>query len=491
MRAAARRRWLAVAGGRPLAAAGLPFAAGGLSLLAAAVLFGFRLPVPDGRPQEAPGGRELVEALGCGACHTGVPGADSIRAVTPPFGEGAPPTAPAYVFHYLADPQTVRPDIGPARMPRYDLGERERVALALFVTNDREMRGVDDALREAMARHADADRAEGASLFETLNCGGCHLHPEAGSRVTAPDLSVTQLRVRPEWLVGYLADPVTIRPAGPVPGTGGQMPNFRLDRAEAAAVADYLLELDGPDPAARTGGQAPDATRAPGPDDLPVEALDWEPLALSPFAMRKAETLLRDRWSCLGCHRLGEDGGRIGPRLDGIVHRLRPGYVRALVQDPAHLVPGTIMPASLEQPDRLDLIASYLLRREGGWTGSEPVAGLSAPSGSTATGSSGAALYALRCAPCHGIGGAGDGFNAAFLTVAPTAHSDSAAMSARTDDTLYDGIHAGGRILGKSHRMPAFGASLDHDEKRALGAYIRTLCRCQGPAWSRDGRRGG
>ncbi len=462
-----------------------------LLLLAPAVLFGFRLTVPDGRPrpQEPPGGRELVEALGCGACHTGVPGGDSIRAVTPPFGEGAALIAPAYVFHYLTDPQTVRPDIGPARMPRYDLEERERVALALFVTNDRELRGVDDALRAAMARHADADRAEGTALFETLNCGGCHLHPEAGSRVTAPDLSVTRLRVRPEWLAGYLADPVTIRPAGP----GGQMPDFRLDPAEAAAVADYLLELDGPDPAARVGGRAPDATRTPEADDLPVEAPDWEPLSLSPFAMRKAETLLRNRWSCLGCHRLGEDGGRIGPRLDGIVHRLRPGYVRALIQDPAHLAPGTIMPASLEQPDRIELIASYLLRREARWTGSEPVAGVPALSGMSALSGStapGAALYALRCAPCHGAGGAGDGFNAPFLPVAPTAHSDSAAMSARTDDTLYDGIHAGGRILGKSHRMPAFGASLNDDEKRALVAYIRTLCRCLGPAWSRDGRRG-
>ena len=62
-------------------------------------------------------------------------------------------------------------------------------------------------------------------------------------------------------------------------------------------------------------------------------------------------------------------------------------------------------------------------------------------------------------------------------------------MSPRPDDTLYDGIHAGGWILGKSHRMPGFGASLDDDQIRSLVAYIRTLCDCQGPAWSRDGRR--
>lgn len=446
----------------------------GLTLLAAAVLAGFWPPVPDMPPRQVPDGQALVEALGCGACHTGVTGGEAIRAVTPPFGEGAAPTAPAYVFHYLADPQTVRPDIGPARMPLYQLDERQRVALALFVTNDRELRGVDDALREAMARHADAGRAEGAALFETLNCGGCHLHPEAGSRVTAPDLTLTGVRVRPEWLAAYLAAPVTIRPAGPVPGHGGSMPDFRLDPAEVTAVSRYLLELG-----------AEDAVGSP------AEAPGWEPLALSPFAMRKAETLLRDRWSCLGCHQLGDDGGRIGPRLDGIAQRLRPGYVRAIMQDPAHLAPGTIMPASLEQPDRLDLIASYLLRREDSWTGSEAVAGMPAlPSSAARATAPGAALYTARCAPCHGAGGAGDGFNAPFLPVTPTVHSDSAAMSLRTDDTLYDGIHAGARILGKSHRMPPFGASLDDGQKRALVAYIRALCRCQGPAWSRDGRRG-
>ncbi len=444
--------------------------------------------------QQLADGRGLVAALGCGACHAGVPGPDSIRTVSPAFGAGAPLMAPAYVFHYLADPQTVRPDIGPARMPRYALTERERVALALFVSNDREMRGVDDALREAMARYPGADRGAGAALFGNLGCAGCHAHPEVEPRFTAPDLSLTRLRVRPEWLPGYLAEPRTIRPAGPEPGHGGQMPDFRLGPDEVSAVAAYLLELaatpaQAAGTSARAAGTLVEAAAAqvqPGDGPAP-DWIDWQPLALSPFAMQKAETLLRDRWSCLGCHQLGDDGGRIGPRLDGIAERLRPSYVRALVEHPAHLAPGTIMPASLEQADRLDLVASYLVQREGRWLGSEPVAGLGADAvAADAEASPGEAQYQARCAPCHGAQGRGDGFNAQFLPVTPTVHADSAAMSLRPDDTLYDGIHAGGWILGKSHRMPAFGASLEDEQKRALVAYIRTLCRCLGPAWSRD-----
>ena len=432
-----------------------------------------------GTRQVTPEGRELITSLGCGACHAGVPGGDAIRSLAPSFGADAREMAPAYIFHYLADPQTVQPGIAPARMPTYDLDERQRVALALFVTNDREMRGVDDAFREARGRHPDADRAEGSALFEALNCAGCHNRPEAAPRVTAPDLSLTALRVREDWLAGYLADPVTIRPAGPQPGRGGRMPDFRLTPAEVAAITGFLME-----PGA-TATPAPPAN-PPRPSPTAPPPPPWEPLALSPFAMQKAETLLRDRWSCLGCHQLGGDGGRIGPRLDGIAHRLRPEYVRALIHDPATLAPGTIMPGSPEQPDRLDLIASYLLWRDASWTGSEPVPGLPEPLPPDTT--PGAATYQARCAPCHGVQGAGDGFNAPFLPVAPTAHADSAAMSLRPDDTLYDGIHAGGWILGKSHLMPAFGASLTDRAKRELVQYMRTLCRCQGPAWSRDGR---
>lgn len=510
-----------------------------LPLLAAAAL---GVAASAGMDRQVPDGAVLTKALGCGACHAGVPEGDAVREVAPPFGEGMSPLAPAYIFHYLDDPQTVRLEIAPARMPLYELGERERVALALFVTNEREPRGVDDALRAAMARHPDADRAEGGELFETLNCGSCHLHPDIPPRLTAPDLGATGLRVRHDWLEGYLASPVTIRPAGTSPGRGGRMPDFRLSPAEITAISGFLLTLETPSPGApETAAPSPGAptarTGTPGTGGAPQPATTsgaarippWEPLALSPFSMQKAETLLEDRWSCLGCHQLGEEGGRIGPRLDGIAERLLPEYVRHLIENPAHLAPGTIMPGSLEQADRMDLIASYLLLRDAPWTGSERLAGMPAlpptanlaagraaesaadpatgrtsdPAGGAATDpapdpparpppdpAAGAALYEASCAACHGVTGDGDGFNAPFLPVAPTVHADSAAMSLRPDDTLYDGIHAGGWILGKSHRMPAYGASLDDAQKRALVAHIRTLCRCLGPAWSRDGRRG-
>lgn len=423
-------------------------------------------PAPVSAASQTPSGRELAEALGCGACHAGMPGAD-IRRVAPVLGSAATPLAPAYAFHYLASPATVRPELAPARMPAYDLDERQRLALALFATNEIELQGVDDAFRAAQSRHPGAGREEGRVLFAALGCGGCHNHPDAPEHVAAaPDLALEGRRVREEWLRSYLAAPVAVRPAGARPGDGGQMPDFRLDSAEVDTLTRFVMSQTA-------------ATQPP----------PWTPAVLSPFAMRKAEVLLRDRWSCLGCHQLGDDGGRIGPRLDGVAQRLRPEYLRALIEDPSHLAPGTIMPGSFEQRDRLDLIASYLLQREAPWTGSERVTGLPLRERTASVGV-GETIYRANCAPCHGQVGGGDGFNAPYLPVAPTVHRDSAAISLRPDDTLYDGIYAGGWILGKSHRMPAFGPSMSDGELRAVVAYIRELCGCRGPPWSRDGRRG-
>jgi mono/diheme cytochrome c family protein len=59
-------------------------------------------------------------------------------------------------------------------------------------------------------------------------------------------------------------------------------------------------------------------------------------------------------------------------------------------------------------------------------------------------------------------------------------------MSARPDDSLFDTIAAGGAVMNRSPRMPAFGATLTPAEIRALVRHIRSLCRCEGPAWSRN-----
>lgn len=211
---------------------------------------------------------------------------------------------------------------------------------------------------------------------------------------------------------------------------------------------------------------------------------------LTPFARGKAVALLRDRLPCLGCHRLDDRGGNIGPDLSAVAERRSAEYISAMVADPQGTVPGTVMPRVPMPEQWRDLIVRYLAERRDG----PPLGSVAAPARSPARDSvdvspaDGAALYARYCAACHGATGGGDGPNARNLPVRPTVHADSAYMSTRPDDTLYDGIAAGGYILGRSHLMPPFGETLTPEAIRALVRHLRSLCRCEGPAWSRDGR---
>jgi mono/diheme cytochrome c family protein len=205
---------------------------------------------------------------------------------------------------------------------------------------------------------------------------------------------------------------------------------------------------------------------------------------LTPFARDKAETLVRERLPCLGCHTLDAKGGKLAPELATVRSRREAAYVARVVADPQGTVPGTIMPRTPMPSEWRALIVRYL----GG--DATMLAATSAPP-KAALGLAdtvGATLYARFCTGCHGPNGRGDGPNASSLPVPPARHASSEAMSARSDDDLYDTIAGGGAIMNRSARMPAYGETLSPVQIRALVRHIRSLCRCTGPSWSTDNR---
>lgn len=458
-------------------------------------------PPPDDLPADvAQRGADLVRTLGCAACHRGVPAAGP-PATGPPLGL---PNGhdPAFVFSYLLDPAAEGVAAAGPRMPSFHLSEAESLALALYLADGgkgaaaarRTPARARRAYRRARARHPEVSAERGRRIFAALNCAGCHPHRDARPWRNGPDLAREATRARPEWLAAWLRAPTAVRPFGYYPGTGGRMPDFALGAAEADSIAAFLLG------GRRTG--AGDGASGERPS-----------ASMAAHTRRKADGLLRDALSCLGCHRWGDDGGRIGPDLTAVAWRRPAAYVRAIVAAPVEVEPGTVMPlVPLPEPDRRLLTARLL---EGASTAADEDESESSdlppgrpPSGpgrgylslvahaprpptpgereGDAREASGAHAYARRCAACHGIEGRADGFNARYLPVSPTPHASPTYMSTRPSSTLFDGVYAGGRILGRSHRMPPFGESLPRERIWDLVAHMRALCRCRGPDWSLD-----
>lgn len=424
-------------------------------------------------------GAALLRELGCGACHPGAPAAGTARDRAPRFGPGGRDYDPGFLLDYLQDPARVRPDIGRSRMPDFHLSEAESLALALYLirARDGDASEAGSRFREARRQHPDATAERGRRIFRALNCVGCHRGTGVEPWRPGPDLGRQARRVREGWLRRWLLRPRALRPFGLRPGTGSRMPDFRLSEAEVDTLTDFLL--------------------ASAPADPGEAHPDFEPPRLSPYQEAKAAALLDGRLPCLGCHRLNGRGGRVGPALDGVGERRPAGYVWGVVRSPARHAPGTVMPPTPVPEEHQRLVVSYLLReretadedREAGYLslvdhplrrpeGHELEPGEGDPAGGP--------LYRSRCASCHGVGGSGNGYNARYLPVRPTVHSAADQMSVRTDATLFDGIHAGGRILDRSHLMPAFGEALSRDQTWSLVDHIRDLCDCRGPDWARD-----
>ena len=425
--------------------------------------------------QEPPTAEELLNDLACGSCHEGIDVESDILDKAADLSQAGLRYGPDHVFSYVRYPVTIRQYLGLSRMPIVHVDERESLALALYLQTllpvgaEPPVYPMQESFEAVMAAQPDITSKTGEDVFLSLGCIVCHQQSfsvEWDVKI-GPDLSFEGARVTPDWLEAFLLEPTPLRPFGFYPGSGSRHPDFQLTGSEIEILGEYLRNQRG---------------------DLDTAASYVEPELFLRFSAIKAETLVREKQPCLGCHLLGDDGGRIGPDLSALSRRLEPEFVSQLLRDPAGVLAETVMP-KVDMPDTtLNLLVNYLVQQEFPIVESAYFSHIDNKPHFYQNMDEAQSIYVKHCVPCHGIDGNADGYNARFLPTVPTTHSDSSYMSTRPDDTLFDGIYSGGYILNKSHRMPPWGATLEREEIWGLVRHIRQLCNCQGPAWSRDGR---
>jgi mono/diheme cytochrome c family protein len=425
--------------------------------------------------QDSSSAEQLLNDLACGSCHNGITVESDIREKAPDLSHAGLRFSPDHVYTFLQYPVKIRQHIGSSRMPNFFLDERESLALSLYLQNliptgsEQPAFPLQQSYLTVREANSQVTAEVGKDVFRGLNCIACHKQTAIveWEKKNAPDLSFEGVRVTREWLRSYLTTPAPIRPFGFYPGSGSRHPDFMLSEDEVETLTQHLLE--------QKGG-----------DDYPLKAFETEELLR--FSMQKARDLLQDKLPCLGCHRLGGEGGRIGPDLSSISSRLQADFVYQIISDPQAVMPETIMPKVEMPPATLALLVNYLMQQNEARDTVSYFSLVDYPAQFHEDLHNGESLYVEYCASCHGMSGDADGYNAQYLPTTPTQHSDSAYMSTRSDDVLFDAIFAGGYVMNKSARMPPWGFTLQRDQIRQLVAYLRQLCSCEGPSWSRRDR---
>lgn len=175
---------------------------------------------------------------------------------------------------------------------------------------------------------------KGIKLFEELGCYGCHETEGFGKdkdkdRMIGPDLTGIRSKVDPEWLVPWLMGPKKFRP-------DTRMPNFRLDKEEAKAIASYLW-------------QNSEGFESGGGDEFDDETIE-------------EGAYIFESVGCLACHSIIEEEGMVhGPNLARIGEKVNYKYLVTWLLDPKALQPGATMPDLRLDVADARFLAAYLM----------------------------------------------------------------------------------------------------------------------------------
>ena len=275
-------------------------------------------------------GKKLVTEYGCAACHeiNGIRKPDNFapeltRVGSKPlsqlaFAEGVPHTLPDYIAAKIRKPRAFGASL---KMPQFKVTSQQidMMTTALLAQTDR-AQNEPESMRIASATLSQYEPAGRAGrLMNDLRCFSCHTINGRGGDM-APDLTWEGSAVQRQWLVDFLKNPNTLRPA-----LIRRMPKFNLTDAEIGILTDYIMMVY----------QSPMVE----PDSLPA-------LSFTAAMVEQGRQLFYSKYACQSCHIVDSktDKGYIGPTLTQVGTRLNPAWIFHWLKDPQALRPGTVEP---------------------------------------------------------------------------------------------------------------------------------------------------
>jgi mono/diheme cytochrome c family protein len=281
-------------------------------------------------PQQIERGKRLVMENGCASCHeiNGIKKPENFapeltRIGSKPlnqlaFAPDVKHTLHEYIGAKIGNPRAFGPSL---KMPQFNLTPTQigEVTTALLAQTDHAFTQ-SSSMRVAAVQQTKYEPAgKAGQIMHEVRCFSCHMINGHGGDM-APDLTYEGTAVQRDWLVQFLKNPETLRPA-----LIRRMPKFNFTDAEINTLTDYML----------TVYQTSEFDR----DSLLASEL-------TPAMAEQGKQLFYSKFGCQGCHiaDFANDKGYIGPALVGTGKRFNAAWVYHWLKDPQALRPGTIEP---------------------------------------------------------------------------------------------------------------------------------------------------
>ena len=303
-------------------------------------------------PDQISHGKRLVSDYGCASCHeiTSIKkpenfAPDLSRIGSKPvtqllFLPGMQHTLPDYIATKIKQPRSFGQNL---KMPQYTFtpAQIDSLTTALLAFNDRSFTLPPSLTVPAKPESDYQPAGKAGKLMADLACFSCHRINGHGGDM-APDLTWEGSSVQRQWLVDFLKNPNTLRPA-----LIRRMPRFNLTDAEANELTDYIM----------TVYQSP--------------AIDRDSMPLSGYPQGEVELgrqLFYGKYACQGCHIVDTrvDKGYIGPTLTHVGSRLTAAWIFQWMKNPQALRPGTLEPNRAMSDEDARALTAFLVSQKSG-----------------------------------------------------------------------------------------------------------------------------
>jgi mono/diheme cytochrome c family protein len=281
-------------------------------------------------PAQIEHGKTLVIERGCANCHA-INGLKKPENFAPEltlvgsrplakilFAPGVPHTLADYIGAKIRQPRSFGNAL---KMPQYTLAPQQVDALATALLAQTETaQTLPVSLR--IAGHSPSNyrpAGQAGQLIDDMRCFSCHTINGRGGDM-APELTWEGSSVQRAWLVTFLKNPNTLRPA-----LIRRMPKFNVTDAEANTLADFIMAV------------------------YQTPAFDQETTDSSHFTPADAEhgkELFYGKYACQSCHIIdpNKDKGYIGPTLTQVGTRLTASWIFHWLKNSQSLRLGALEP---------------------------------------------------------------------------------------------------------------------------------------------------